>query len=185
MVYGHAAQSEPYNKSVLKVFQAVGERGELKGKPSFQDGTFFLKLPAARAYLARVDDGPWAKTTRGWKRGSRSRHKGVLRVTQELFYAKLIRGTDRAYGLPLEIVLVSEPSEKVLRGKVLFKGKPARNVPIEIEHKAVARTGTDGTFEMKSRDDDPLILRASYKEVFENNPEIDSASHVCTLTVQP
>jgi uncharacterized GH25 family protein len=185
LVYGHAKESEPYQQSVLKKLTAIGKDGELQGRPEFQNGTFFLKLPGALTYLAKVDDGPWTKTTKGWKRGSRSQHQGAIRATQEFFYAKLVQsGKDKAYGLPLEIVLDPDSPDKVVRGKVLFKGKPAKNVPIEVEHKTIARTDTQGRFVLEGRAEKPLILRAAYKEKLSGHPEIDSASHVFTLTLR-
>lgn len=182
LVYGHAAESEPYEKTVLKEFQAVSSGGARVGQATFSDGTYKLKIDGARAYLAKVDDGPWVKTIRGWKRGSKKDHGRVLQSTQDYYYAKLVRGEDKSFGLPLEIVLLSQPTASKVVGKVLYRGKPAADVPIEINHKKVARTKSDGTFEINGAQKTPLILRAAYKQELEDRSEIDASTHVVTLT---
>ena len=185
LVYGHAAESEAYEKTVLKEFQAVNSAGARVGQATFSDGTYKLKVVGAKAYLATVDDGPWVKTIRGWKRGTKKQHGRVLQSTQDYYYAKLVRGSDKSFGLPLEIVLLRQPTANKVVGKVFFRGKAAAKVPIEINHKKVARTNSDGTFELTGPQKSPLILRAAYKEKLKDSSEIDASTHVVTLTYLP
>jgi len=181
LVYGHAQESEPYKKSVMKIFKA--EDSEVA--PTYREGVFTLKAPKAAIFLAEVDDGPWVKTIRGWRRGTKEEHNRVLRSTWDRYYAKLSRGKDRAVGLPLEIILDPNQAPGNITGKVLFRGKPLDEANLEIEHSKVGETGKDGKFQLNKSPGKLLILRVAHKEKLSNNKDIDWSTHVCTLTFQP
>ena len=181
LVYGHAQESEPYKRSVMKKFKAEGS----EVSPTYQDGVYSLRAPKAAIFLAEVDDGPWVKTIRGWRRGTKEEHNRVLRSTWDRYYAKLSRGKDRAVGLPLEIILDSNKAPGKVTGRVLFRGKPLDNANLEIEHSKVTETDEDGKFQLNRNSGGLLILRVAHKEKLSDSKDIDWSTHVCTLTFQP
>ena len=180
LVYGHDQESEPYQKSVLKSLAAYNSQGKaLARKPTFFQDTFRLQVPGAATYLAVVDDGPWVKTVRGWKRGTKQDHSGVVSSTWDRYYAKFTAGKGAPIGQPLEIVL-DEVSGKV-SGHVLFNGKPLSDVTLEVNHTKVGKTDAQGRFALKGHDGNPLVIRVAHRE--KGSAGVDWSQHISTLTL--
>lgn len=183
LAYGHDQESAEYKKSVLQAMGAYSAEGKrVAGEAVFFQGTFRLEAPKAQAFTAIVDDGPWIKTVRGWKRGSKKGQGKVLRSTWDRHYAKYVTGKGKALGLPLEIVL--DEVDGTLGGTVVFQGKPLPGAALEINHKKVAQSDSKGRFQLAGRTDKLLILRVAHSQKLENNADADWSQHICTLTLK-
>lgn len=180
LVYGHAQESEPYQKSVLKSLKGYSREGKaLAGDPTFFQDSFRLQIPEAATYLAVVDDGPWVKTVRGWKRGTKKDHSGVVSSTWDRYYAKFATDKGAPMGQPLEIVL-DEVGDKV-SGRVVFQGKPLSDVTLEVDHKKVGKTDAQGRFSLKASEKSPFVIRVAHRE--KGSAGVDWSQHISTLTL--
>ena len=183
LVYGHDKESAEYKKSVLQELKGYDSDGlKVAGEAAFYQGTFRLEAPKAKAFAAIVDDGPWVKTVRGWKRGSKKGQGKVLRSTWDRHYAKYATGQGKALGLPLEIVL-DEVSDTI-SGTVLFQGKPLPGAALEVNHKKVAQSDSKGRFQLEGRAEKLLIIRVAYSQKLENHPDADWSQHISTLSLK-
>lgn len=184
LVYGHEGESDPYERSVLKEMKAFDSKGKaLEGTAVFKDGKFQLSVAGAAGYFARVDDGPWVKTVRGWKRGTKKTQGRVLRSSWDKYYTKSSKGGGPALGLTLEIVIEKVTSDTV-QGKVLFEGQPLPSATLQANHKKVGKTDSKGGFQVKSKAGETLILRVAHKVKMENDAEVDWSQHISTLSLR-
>ena len=182
-MYGHDKESSEYKKSVLQEMRGYDAEGtRVPGEAVFYQGTFRLEAPKAKAFAAIVDDGPWVKTVRGWKRGSKKDQGKVLRSTWDRHYAKYVTGKGKALGLPLEIVL--DEAGGTVGGTVLFEGKPLPSAPLEINHKKVAQSDAEGRFQLAAPAEKLLILRVTHSVKLEKNPDADWSQHISTLSLK-
>lgn len=180
LVYGHDKESESYQRSVLKSLTAYDKQGKaLAGKPTFFQDTFRLQVPGAASYLAVVDDGPWVKTVRGWKRGLKKDHSGVVSSTWDRYYAKFSSDKSPPLGQTLEIVV--DDLKGRVSGQVLFQGQPLQNTTLEVNHKKVGKTDAQGRFSLAESAANPLIIRVAHKE--KGTGGVDWAQHISTLTL--
>ena len=164
----------------MKSLTAYDKQGKaLAGKPTFFQDTFRLQVPGAASYLAVVDDGPWVKTVRGWKRGLKKDHSGVVSSTWDRYYAKFSSDKGPPLGQTLEIVV--DDLKGRVSGQVLFQGQPLQDATLEVNHKKVGKTDAQGRFSLTESAANPLIIRVAHKE--KGTSGVDWAQHISTLTL--
>lgn len=180
---GDAADDEGYEEDEVKEVGALAADGSaLEVNRIYSHGRMSLEAPGAALIWTKSDYGFWRQTVRGWARGSRKSEGRTLQAAWHIQYAKLIRGSDRAAGLELEILL-DEMSVDKLKGRVLYKGKPKSRAPLYLSHKKVARSGGEGRFEL-SRPEGRVVLTATVTEKLRDHPEVDKMVISSTLTLE-
>lgn len=181
LVYGHGDESEAYDSARIKQSKAFRSDGrELALKPAVKDGRLVLAATGGSQYMVKVDDGPWAKTVYGWKRGDRGQHKGAIKSSWDLYYAKSQRGAAKPLGLPLEIVI--DRSDAKLEGRVLYQGKPLPDVVLQSNHKKVGKTDSEGRFSLPLPKESWSVLRVSHQVKADPALNVDFSQSISTLT---
>lgn len=185
LVYGHQGEDESYDRSVLKEMKAFGKKGELlSGASVFSDGRHQINVAGAAGFYAKIDDGPWIKTIKGWQRGTKKKtSERVLTSSWDRYFAKCCVGSGPAIGMPLEIVIENVGADSV-RGKVLFQGQPLPDATLSTGHQKVGKTDSKGSFVLKQDLGKLLTLRVSHKVKPESDDEVDWSRFVSTLSLQ-
>lgn len=184
LLLGDASDDARYSEESVK---KVGGRGagpeEITTTKNYDHGLMDLVAPGAQILWVEADYGFWIKTVHGWREGTKSKGGGVRDSAWHVQYAKLIKTYDgpQEVGLPLEIIVESMTSDS-FKGKVVYQGQPAKNVPLYLGHKKVARTSSTGQFKLK-RPAERLVLSAVLKQKLQNHPEADNKIVTSTLTL--